>query len=172
MLLQHAGVTISKMQLAGEVKKDRDHLVKLHEGDVVRWGNPNHGFVGDITGKSRGYAVYVKPMQDLLEKHLPGRSVNLTGKPFASIVAQIYRDKPVIIWTTVHFNTPRVWDIWRHGNEQIKGTREEHAVLLVGYDERYLYINDPLTGIKSRKIDKNPLLASWNALGKQALSYR
>lgn len=49
-------------------------------GDITQWGDPKEGFVGDITGKNKGYAVYVQPLQELMEQYLPNRTVNLTGK--------------------------------------------------------------------------------------------
>jgi uncharacterized protein YvpB len=44
--------------------------------------------------------------------------------------------------------------------------------LLVGFDSAFVYVNDPLTGQKAKPVDKRSFIASWNALGSQALSYR
>jgi uncharacterized protein YvpB len=46
-----------------------------------------------------------------------------------------------------------------------------HAVVLVGFDNDHVYVNDPLTGKKSHKTEKNSFIESWVTLGQQALSY-
>jgi uncharacterized protein YvpB len=51
-------------------------------------------------------------------------------------------------------------------------TFQEHTVLLVGYDENHVYVNDPRQGIKNLKVKKDQFLSSWEALGGQALSYK
>ncbi|HJV46032.1 MAG TPA: C39 family peptidase [Bacillota bacterium] len=173
MLLQHAGLKVNKFEVAKNTPRDDDPLVQTRSGDVLHWGNPNHGFVGSITGKSqKGYGIYNKPLQELIEKYLPKRSVNLTGKSFEEIEQQIQRGKPVVALSTTSFTPAKKWDTWKHKNERIKGTNELHAVLIVGFDSNSVYVNDPYTGEKARKINKNSFIQSWDSLGKQALSYR
>jgi uncharacterized protein YvpB len=58
MVLKHAGLETDKLKLADELPKDDDPVQKTKSGDITRWGNPDHGFVGDITGKSTGFAVW------------------------------------------------------------------------------------------------------------------
>ena len=172
MLLQYAGFHVGKMELANQLKKDSDPLSETRAGAITHWGNPNHGFVGDITGKSKGYAVYDEPTEQLMKRYLTNRTLNLTGSPFKVILNQIRMKRPVIIWTTSHFAVPHKWERWSHGAQQIRATWEEHAVLLVGFDQNHVYVNDPLTGRKSQKVDRKSFIESWTALGRQALSYR
>lgn len=172
MLLQYAGFHVGKMELANQIKKDRDPLRETGTGTITHWGNPNHGFVGDITGKTKGYAVYHKPTEQLMKHYLSDRTLNLTDSSFKTVLNQIRKKRPVIVWTTAHFSEPIRWGEWKHGNQQIKATLEEHAVLLVGFDPAYVYVNDPLTGRKAQKIKQQLFIQSWLALGRQALSYR
>jgi uncharacterized protein YvpB len=171
MVLNHAGIETNKLTLADELPKDEDPVQKTKSGDITNWGNPDHGFVGDITGKSAGYAVYAGPLEILMKKYLQDRSVNLTRKPFEEVLAQIKKGKPVILWTTGDYKLPDRWESWTHGNEQINTPLDLHAVVLVGYDKDHLYINDPLTGKKAQITKKDSFLESWTALGQQALSY-
>ena len=171
MLLHYAGFKVSKMDLANQVKKDADPIKENRSGDIVHWGNPDHGFVGDITGEAKGYAVHDKPMEHLMRHYLRNRTLNLTGSAFSVLLNQIVNRKPVLVWTTVHFGPPRTWELWNHGTEQIKATMEIHTVLLVGYDPHYVYVNDPLSGIQAQKINRQIFLQSWIALGRKALSY-
>ncbi len=172
MVLQYAGIKVSKTELASKIKKDNDPLVVGKSGDIKHWGNPKDGFVGDMTGKKKGYAVYVQPLQELMEHYLPGRTVNLTGKPFDDVLSQIKKGKPVVVWTTGDYKAPNRVESWQHGDEQIKATLDLHAVVLVGFEPQFIYLNDPLAVKKDNKVNRQTFIQSWNALGKQALSYR
>lgn len=171
MVLKYAGVNTDKLKLADELPKDNDPVQKTESGNITRWGNPDHGFVGDITGKSAGYAVYAGPLEKLMKQYLKNRTVNLTRKSFDEVLAQIKNGKPVILWTTGDYKVPDRWESWKHGNEEINTPLDLHAVVLVGFDKDHLYINDPLTGEKAKKTKKDSFLESWKALGQQALSY-
>ncbi|MEX2461353.1 MAG: C39 family peptidase [Paenibacillaceae bacterium] len=171
MVLKHAGVETNKLKLADELPKDDDPVQKTKSGDITRWGNPDHGFVGDITGKTAGYAVYAGPLEKLMNQYLKNRTVNLTRKSFDKVLVQIKKGKPVILWTTGDYKVPDRWESWKHGNEKINTPLDLHAVVLVGFDKDNIYINDPLSGKKAKKIKKDSFLKSWIALGQQALSY-
>ncbi|PGZ96623.1 peptidase C39 [Bacillus pseudomycoides] len=172
MVLQHAGVKVNKMQLANHIKKDNDPSSVGKDGDILEWGDPKEGFVGDITGKTMGFAVYVEPLQELMEQYLPNRTVNLTEKSFDDVLTQVNMGKPVVVWTTGDYKLPDKWASWKHGNEDIIAPLDLHVVVLVGFENGYVYINDPLTEKKALKVNKETFIQSWNALGKQALSYQ
>jgi uncharacterized protein YvpB len=171
MVLQYAGVQVDKMQLASQLPRDDDPIRRTPSGDITHWGNPHHGFVGDITGKRAGYAIFVEPLEKLMARYLPNRTVNLTGRDFDEILGHVKENKPVIVWTTGDFKAPDRWEGWKHKGEYIKTPLDLHAVVLVGYDPDFYYVNDPLTGNKAQKVNKASFLESWRALGKQALSY-
>jgi uncharacterized protein YvpB len=98
MLLHYAGIPVDKMELAGKISKDPDPAAEKN-GDILRWGDPQDGFVGDITGEHKGYAVYAQPLTSLLDRYMPGRAVNLTGKSFDELLLQVKNNRPVVIWT-------------------------------------------------------------------------
>lgn len=174
MLLQYAGFEIDKLELAYQVPKDNSKLIQSESGNIIRWGDPNKGFVGDMTGKQKGYAVYDKPLEELMRKFLGYKTLNLTGKSFNSLLKQIDNDRPVIVWTTGDYQLPDRWESWKYGNgeEIIKTPLDLHVVVLVGYDGRNVYLNDPLSGVKAQKVRKQTFINSWKALGKRALSYQ
>lgn len=172
MVLQHAGIKVDKMDLANEIKKDTTPLSTNKSGDIIQWGDPKEGFVGDITGKNKGYAVHVQPLQELMERYLPNRTVNLTGKPFNTVLTQIKLGKPVVVWTTGDYRLPDRWESWKHDTKKITAPLDLHAVVIVGLEDKYIYINDPLTVKKAHKVSQDTFIQSWEALGKQALSYR
>lgn len=172
MLLQYAGIKADKMTLAKKITKDTTSLVRDKSDNIIEWGDPNDGFVGDITGKSNiGYGVYPKPILDLLEKYLPGRSVNLSGQSFDTILKSVDDGKPVVVWVTVDFNLPSEFVTWQKNGKTVKATFDEHAVLLVGYDKSYCYVNNPLNGIKNEKVSKDTFIKVWDSMGDMAVSY-
>ncbi|KIL41207.1 hypothetical protein SD70_09110 [Gordoniibacillus kamchatkensis] len=170
MLLQYAGISKTKLELADEMKKDETPIRFDGKGGIAYWGNPHTGFVGDVTGKSRGFGIYHEALLPLLQTYIPG-AVDLTGKPFELLQKQVEQGFPVIVWNTIDYAMPAKWVEWDSPAGRVKTTFAEHAVLLVGYDEQNVYVNDPILGEKGTAIDKAQFLATWEAMGKQALSY-
>jgi uncharacterized protein YvpB len=172
MVLNHAGVKTTKMELYKKVKKDNDPLQRSQRGDILKWGNPHDGFVGDMTGKNAGYAVFDKPIERLVNEYLPGRAVNLTNQSFDKVIQHVSKGYPVVVWTTGDYRLPDRWEAWHHGTQVIKTPLDLHAVVLVGYDQRFVYLNDPLSGRKNVKVNKEQFIKSWKALKSRAVSYK
>lgn len=171
MMLQFAGVKVDKVTLAKKIAKDRDPA-KIRQGDIKKWGDPNEGFVGDMTGKQKGYAVFDKPTVDLINHYLPGRAANLSGSSFEEVLQQIDRGAPVVVWTTGDYRLPDRWESWEHEGKTIRTPMDLHAVVMVGYDEKFVYLNDPLSGKKAVAVDKQQFIKSWKALKQRAVSYK
>lgn len=172
MMLQYAGVNTNKMELFMAIKKDADPIQRARNGDIIRWGNPADGFVGDMTGKRAGYAVFDKPMAELVNRYLPGRAVNLTNRSFEEVLQHVSKGYPVVVWTTGDFRLPDRPESWLHGNETITSPLDLHAVVLVGFDEQNVYLNDPLSGRKQYPVNKHQFIGSWKALQSRAISYQ
>ncbi|MDP4169893.1 MAG: C39 family peptidase [Bacillota bacterium] len=172
MMLRYAGIKTDKIQLFHAIKKDSDPLIRSNRGDILRWGNPDDGFVGDMTGRRAGYAAFDRPIVQLVNRYLPGRALNLTNKPFEEILTHVSKGYPVVVWTTGDYLLPDRWEAWYHGKQVIKTPLDLHAVVLVGFDENNVYINDPLSGKKQIRIDKKQFIASWKALKSRAVSYK
>lgn len=170
MVMKYAGVNTNKMTLYRQIKKDHDPL-RMNKGNITSWGNPEDGFVGDMTGRHPGYAVFEKPMIDLINHYLPGRAVNLTGKHFDSVQQHVSRGFPVVMWTTGDYKLPDRPESWAHGKTTIKTPLDLHAVVLVGYDSTNLYLNDPLSGRKQVKVNKQQFIQTWKAMQSRAVSY-
>ncbi|MEY2191406.1 C39 family peptidase [Neobacillus sp. BF23-41] len=172
MVLNFAGVKTSKMDLYRSIRKDVDPLIRSPKGDIVRWGNPAYGFVGDMTGRRAGYAVFDQPMIALINQKLPGRAINLTNMPFERVLEHVSAGYPVVVWTTGDYRLPDRWEGWYHGKQYIKTPLDLHAVVLVGYDTNYIYLNDPLSGKKQVRVGKQQFISSWKALKSRAVSYK
>lgn len=167
MMIQQAGVRVGKMELAKEVRK-----VPFKTNGVN--GNPYDGFVGNMyTFSQPGLGVYNGPIQELAEKYLPNRVVNLSGYDFSYIYKMLDKGVPVWVITNSWFShlSSSQFMTWKTSSGPLKITYREHSVLVTGYDENYIYINDPLYHRANRAVNKAGFIASWNQMGKQAISY-
>lgn len=172
MMLNHAGKPVNKMTLAKEVKKDPTPYKK--KNGKVYFGNPHVGFVGNMyTFKKSGYGVYHKPIEDLARKYIGKRVVNLTGKSFNEVKKQLNKRKPVWVIVNSQFSklSESSFQYYHTPQGPIKITYREHSVLLTGYEGQYIYVNDPLSKQKNRKLNMKHFIAGWDQMGKQAISY-
>ncbi|MGE7863937.1 C39 family peptidase [Bacillus mobilis] len=167
MLLQYAGVSVDKMQLASEIKK-----VNFLD-DSVR-GNPNEGFVGNIyTFSESGYGVYHEPLFQLAKKYLPNKVVDLTGKSIEEMYKSVKSGQPVVMITNATF-APLDEDeftTWETNSGDVSITYNEHCVVLVGYDKKFVYIRDPLSDSLDVKVPRDSFEKAWMQMGSQAISY-
>jgi len=170
MMLQYYGINKSKLGLLPEMKYDKTAYIVDSNDKITFWGNPNVGFVGDITGREKGYGIYHTALIDLLKKYIPS-AVDLTGKSFETLEDKIEEGIPVEVWTTIHYQDSVEWMVWDTGLGPIKTTLSEHAVLLVGYDKDNVYVNDPYTGLSQVKVNKALFIKTWEMMDKQAISY-
>jgi uncharacterized protein YvpB len=170
MLLQSAGVNVDKMTLAQQVKKDPTPF-EMKNGERY-FGDPNRGFVGDIESfDNPGYGVYHGPIKELAEQYLPDRVVDATGADFTDLYG--FLDQGIPVWTIVNMDYKPLsgddFEQWQTPDGPIEITYKEHSVLVTGYDDEYIYINDPLN--EADKVDKDSFIAAWEQMGKQAISY-
>jgi uncharacterized protein YvpB len=172
MVLNFAGVSTNKMELYTSIKKESDPIIRTSQGDIIRWGNPEYGFVGDMTGRRAGTTVFDKPMISLINQKLPGRAVNLTDQSFERILEHVAAGYPVVVWTTLDYGLPKRWETWNHGQQVVRVPLDLHAVVLVGFDEHYVYLNDPLSGKKQVRVEKERFISSWKMLCSRAVSYK
>jgi uncharacterized protein YvpB len=170
MLLQYTGLAKTKMELAAEMPKDETPFVMNGDGSIQFWGNPNIGFVGDVTRKARGFGIYHAGLFPLL-KHYISQAIDVTNQPFETYEQQISKGFPVLVWTTIDYSVPDHYITWDTSIGHFQTSFSEHAVLLVGYDDKSVYLNDPLSGKKSVQVDKAQFVESWKAMGKQGLTY-
>ncbi|MGM0805743.1 MAG: C39 family peptidase [Bacillota bacterium] len=172
MLLQHAGVEVDKMELAKNIKKDPTPY--KNENGTYYYGNPNDGFVGDIyTFDKMGYGVYHEPVAELAEKYLPGKIQDLSGTSFEDAVLKPLSDgKPVWIITNATFNklSESEFRTWNTPSGQVQITWNEHSVVVTGYDDRFVYFNDPLG--TATKAERKGFEEAWVQMGSQAITYK
>ncbi|HEU4962376.1 MAG TPA: C39 family peptidase [Bacilli bacterium] len=171
MMLAQAGKPVSKLQLARQLAKDPTPERRDANGRTVSWGDPNRGFVGDVTGRNRGYGVDHGPLAALAARHLPGRVVDLSGGSFDGVLNSIADGRAVVVWTTTSFAPRSNWVSWQSPTGTVRATFSEHAVLVVGYDPQSIVLADPLVG-QVRRVNRQTFVQSFVQMGKQAITYR
>ena len=174
MLLNHAGITdVDKMRLNEEIYK-QDIKYELSQSEIF-FADPYYGFVGEVsTFEEAGLGVYFPAVYELASKYLGERSLNLSGTDMEDLFYFLDNDYP--IWTMVNAKYVSLgdedyitWKIKKDGGREVEITKWMHSVLITGYDDKYIYINDPLQ--KQEKIEKEDFIEAYNQMGKQALSY-
>jgi uncharacterized protein YvpB len=166
MLLQYEGIPADKMKLAKQI-----HKLPFRDENYVR-SNPYDGFVGDIyTFSKSGYGVYHGPVANLAETYMPGRIKDITGQSIEAVYDLIDNGSPVWVITNSTFAPlpESEFTVWNTNSGDVKITYSEHSVLIVGYDEQSVYINDPLAESGYKDVPRKAFEQAWIQMGSQAI---
>ena len=172
MLLQYKGISVDKLTLAKEVKKNPAEYNLA--GGKIYFGDPNEGFVGNMyTYSEPGLGVYHRPIAELAEKYLPGKIKDLTGADFLELKVHLSDSRPVWVITNTEYEKidDSFFQTWYTPNGAVSVTTKEHSVLVTGYDQKYVYFNDPLTGEKNKKAPMQDFTEAWVQMGRQAITF-
>ncbi|CZQ81846.1 Hypothetical protein Tpal_249 [Trichococcus palustris] len=163
MVLQYNGIAVSKNELA-----DRLPSVPIYYDNGLQ-GNPNEGFVGDVTGYAYGFCVYHGPIASLAAQYVaPDRVKDITGSGFDAVISALNQGCPVWVVTTTTFLPVDDMEIWQTPTGPVGITYFMHSVVIVGYDADSIYLNDSY-GIKDQVVDRAGFIQSWEQLGNQAI---
>ncbi len=107
------------------------------------------------------------------------KAVDITGLSMKSIINDyIANNQPVLIWATMWMQQPFVtyeWEVkdakpdspYKDG-DTCKWLANEHCMVLVGYDENYYYLNDPLNSYTT-SYSRSTFDTRYEQMGKCAL---
>lgn len=171
MLLNYKGLEVNKLELAEKINKE-PFIFTLD--DTQYNGNPHQGFVGDIYSRENpGYGVYNEPIYELLKQYIGGEALNLTGADFQDLYYYINKNSPVWVIINTRFKhlDETEFQYLKTTRGDVKITYREHSVLITGYDDTYIYYNDPMYPDMTNKKNKNEFIKAWEQMGKQAITY-
>ena len=161
MLFHFKGLMLDKNALATEIKKA-----------PLRHDNPNNGFIGDMYSlTTHGLGVYHEPIAELARGYMPREIIDVTGCEFEDLFYYLDRNRPVWIITNSRFAImpDSEFAVWQTPDGPMKVSNRMHAVLVVGYDERYVYYNDPNVGAYQKQPRKS-FIEGWIQMGRQAVT--
>ncbi|RDU36850.1 hydrolase [Neobacillus piezotolerans] len=163
MVLNYKGIGVSKGDLAKKVKR-----VPLRYKNG-QYGNPYTGFVGNME-VGPGLGVYHGPIFELAKEYAGSNAENLTGQPFNKVIEKLAGGSPVwVIINTAYAPLQEAnFKTWDTPEGKVKITFNMHSVAVTGFDEDYIYFNDPY-GTKDRKADRNNFIKAWEQMGSQAV---
>lgn len=185
MLLNYYHIDISLDEFINKYLPKKE----VYEENGVRYGpDPSRYYAGDPSDLKRGWGTFAPVIQTSLETiisdYTPKKDskyyqtnyqldelihvMNLTNYPIGDLIHHL----PVVIWVTTDYSTTTEVYNWfdSETNQLYTYPKYSHTVLLVGYDDRYYYINDPLKPDEIIKIKKKQLEDSYNSSGRQALA--
>ncbi len=130
--------------------------------------DPYKAFIGN----PRSNASYgcMAPVIETACQKAGAKVENTTGMPLSDLCAN-YIDKksPVIIWATIDMEEKTSGSVWYlEDGSKFVWPKHEHCLLLVGYDDDYYYINDPMKGA-TVKYKKTVVEQRYGELGMQSL---
>ncbi|MGM7636651.1 C39 family peptidase [Bacillus sp. Hm123] len=167
MLLNYHGKEVDKMELADKIAKE-----PFKEGSYR--GNMHQGFVGDMETFDRsGLGVYVEPIIDLTKQYVAeDQLINLTGKNPEDLYEQINQGRPIWVITNAEYKklAEDQFRTWQTAEGTMKVTYHQHSVIITGYDEQFVYINDPLKKEKNIQVNRLDFEQAWIQMGRQAMT--
>lgn len=166
MLLNWAGLPVTKEEVADALP--RGEMPAENEDGAFVGGNPEDVFVGNPY--EAGYGIYHKPMYTTMNQLMPGRFEDITGASFDTLLHTIEAGKPAMIWATEHMDTPYLDLEWQDEEDRlVEWYQPEHALLLIGWDDDYAYMNDPMTGQREAYV-LSDVKQVWELMGSQAIT--
>lgn len=167
ILLKYYDVDVTMDQIVDSIKKGS---LPYKIEDEIYGGNPEEEFVGDPRD-DESYGVYNKPIAEVAEKFKPGVQ-NVEGLELEQVLELVSQNRPVMVWTTIGNLPSRISSIWiyRPTGEKIYWKENEHAVVIIGYNNKQIIVSDPYNG-KITRYYRETFKQNYNYMGKKAVYY-
>ena len=177
MVLKYWGYDINLAKMVNAIPREN-----LRTVDGKRYGpRITEKFVGDprsgYTSKNPGYGAFApvvsKSMNNIISaQHGKQKAYNKTGTAFGDLLPYIDEGKPVIVWSTYNMKTPSTVNSWYiatpTGPEYFSYPRGTHVCVLVGYDQKNIYLADPY-GASTKTFSRSAFNDKYKLLGRQAV---
>lgn len=167
ILLEYNGIYTSGDEIIDRLKK-RQLPYKIE--DEMYGGNPEIEFIGDPRN-DYSYGVYNTPIAEVAST-FKGNVQNREGMELEEILNLINENRPVMVWTTINNLPSRISSIWiyRPTGEKIYWKENEHAVVIIGYNDEQVIVSDPYTG-RITRYNRQTFKENYNYMGKRAVYY-
>lgn len=168
MVLQYYGEGIDEETFAS--KWLTCDSIFYYEEDVLYGPDPSKVFAGDPFSKN-SYGCFAPVIEKAVnDNSMICQAEILMGESLKSLCdTYLNREKPLLIWATMGMKESKAGNSWilPDGTEYtwISG---EHCLVLIGYDDRHYYLNDPISG-GTVGYDKTIVEMRYKELGMQAV---
>ncbi len=168
LMLKYYGVNVSPATLVNNLAKGDG---PYWENDKLYGGNPEVEFVGEPRDK-HGYGCYQRPIINLASKYKSGM-VDYTGHSLNQVLELVRSGKPVQVWVSINLKNTSVCATWynKASGKNINWICNLHSVVIVGFNDNYVYVSDPYTG-SIEKYKRTQFQKMYNLFGKRALYFR
>ena len=167
ILLKYNGIETTPDEIINRLKKG---TLPYKIEDEMYGGNPEIEFIGDPTN-DYSYGVYNGPMAEVANTFKENIN-NKQGLDLDEILNIVSEKRPVMVWTTIGNVSSRISAIWiyRNTGEKIYWKENEHAVVIIGYNEKQVIVSDPYTG-RITRYNRKTFKENYNYMGKRAVYY-
>ena len=167
ILLEYNGVYVSAGEIINRLKKGE---LPYKIEDQMYGGNPELEFIGDPRN-DYSYGVYNGPIAEVANTFKENIN-NTEGLELEEILNIVKENRPVMVWSTINNIRPGISESWiyRKTGERIYWKDNEHAVVIIGYNDEQVIVSDPYTG-RITKFNREIFKQNYNYMGKRAVYY-
>lgn len=169
MVLKYKGYKVSSQNIIDNTKMGS----KKYQKDGNWYGaNPFEAFVGNPSlGLNKGsYGVFAKPITEAMSAYAGNKVKNISGCSAEKLFEYVSKGNPVVVWCVKNAGNLKEGVTWEYENSEgtFKELVGEHCAVLIGYDEKDVYLNDPSAG-QNVKQRKSKFISNWKTLYSQAI---
>ena len=167
ILLRYYGLNINVSDVVNRLPKGS---LPYTENGIRYGGNPYVEFVGHPNSSS-SYGVYEKPIISVAESFKPG-IIDGRGMKLDDVLKVVSEGRPVLVWVSMNMAVPYISTSWTYKptGEKISWMANEHALVIVGYNQNNVVVSDSLYG-SIKYYNRNVFESRYNTYGKRAVYY-
>lgn len=167
ILLKYNGIETTPDEIISRLKLGN---LPYNLDGISYGGNPEIEFIGDPRN-DYSYGVYNNPIAEVAETYKENVQ-NKQGVELEELLELIKENRPVMVWSTINNMESKIRTSWiyRDTGEVIYWKSNEHALVIIGYNDKYIIVSDPYNG-KIMRYEKNKFKRNYNFLGKRAVYY-
>lgn len=168
MILQYYGDNITAEEFAGSWLECSEAFYKSN--GKLYGPDPNEVFAGNPF-KESSYGCFADPIVNAINNHSQNFTAQkITEKTLAELCEEyIDNNEPLLIWATMSMKESGVGTKWYLEDGSVfSWIKGEHCLVLVGYNDDYYYLNDPMSG-SVVAYQKNIVESRFSELGQQAI---
>lgn len=172
MLLNYYGMKISLTDFINNYL----NMDKVYTKNGVRYGpNPEVCYAGDPASLHGGWGCFSTAIENavnkLINQKYAGKYTVKKNTTNASLPELAKSKKPFAVWTTISYNVVQGQYTWKSydGKTTYTYPKDLHVIVVIGQDDNFYYVNDPLKSSGCTKIAKATLEKSFDSMGRKAI---